>query len=112
MDVGLFMIIFIVLLTPLIIKSFKAFVKHYEQRDNYKQISLNMPEEDMLKIMGNRYNRSLLKNGRTKYEWRYSNGTSYGTYYKGMSFRSYSGVSKVDIYCKNGVVEEVRPYNC
>ena len=78
----------------------------------YEQITLGMPEKEMLGIMGSGYSRSLLKNNRTKYEWRYSNGSSYGTYGHGMSMRTYSGVIKVIIYCKDGVVEEVRPYNC
>lgn len=70
-----------------------------------------MSESEMLKIMGRRCNKSLLKNNRVKYEWRYSNGGSIGRSYKGISVRKYNGVSKVDIYCKNGYVEEVRPHN-
>lgn len=81
------------------------------RRNRVNHISLGMSESKMLKIMGRRYNKSLLKNNRVKYEWRYSNGVSTGTSYRGVSVRKYSGVSKVDIYCKNGCVEEVRPYN-
>lgn len=69
-----------------------------------------MKEKDMLEIMGKGYNRSLLKNNRVKYEWRI-NASSYGTSYKGVSARTYSGVKKVTIYTINGYVEEVRPYN-
>ena len=69
-----------------------------------------MPEEEMLLIMGEGYNRSLLKNNRVKYEWRI-NASSYGTYCNGVSTRTYSGVKKVTIYTKNGLVEEVKPYN-
>lgn len=72
----------------------------------YKQITLGMPEQEMLKIMGKGYDKSLLKNNKNKYEWRI-NATSYG--YRG--FRTYSGVRKVDIVTQNGVVIEVRPYN-
>ena len=74
----------------------------------YEQVSLGMTEAEMLKIMGKNYNKSSLKNNRFKYEWRYSNGVSAS--YHGI--RAYSGVSKVDIYINNGVVEEIRPYNC
>ncbi len=56
--------------------------------------------------MGGGYNKSSLKNNRFKYEWR-MNATSYGQY----GVRSYQGVKKVDIYIKDGVVEEIRPYN-
>ena len=74
--------------------------------NRYKQITLGMPEQEMLKIMGKGYDKSLLKNNKNKYEWRI-NATSYG--HKG--FRTYSGVRKVDIVTQNGVVIEVRPYN-
>ena len=77
------------------------------QRNKIDSITLGMPEAQMLEIMGGRYNKSLLKNNRIKYEWRYSNGHSYSC--KG--FRTYSGVRKIDIYCKDGFVEEVKPYN-
>ena len=69
-----------------------------------------MKESEMLSIMGGGYNRSLLKNNRIKYEWRI-NATSTGVSNRGVSSRSYSGVKKVDIYTKDGYVEEVRPYN-
>ena len=76
------------------------------QLENYWDIEIGMPESEMLKIMGNGYNRSLLKNNRVKYEWRI-NATSYGS----GNTRSYSGIKKVTIYTKDGYVEEVKPYN-
>ncbi len=76
-----------------------AYVIKIERRKRVDKISLGMSESKMLKIMGRRYNKSLLKNNRVKYEWRYSNGGRY------------SNVIKVDIYCKNGCVEEVRSHN-
>ena len=69
-----------------------------------------MTENEMLDIMGDGFNRSLLKNNRIKYEWRI-NASSYGSSFKGFSTGSYSGVKKVTIYTKNGLVEEVKPYN-
>ena len=82
--------------------------KRKKKMRKYEQVSLGMSEAEMLKIMGKKYNKSSLKNNRFKYEWRYSNGVSAS--YHGV--RAYSGVSKVDIYINNGVVEEIRPYNC
>ena len=84
--------------------------KQLEQLQRYWNVEIGMPEEEMLDIMGEGYNRSFLKNNRVKYEWRI-NATSVGSSYKGTSFRSYSGVKKVTIYTKNGFVEEVKPYN-
>lgn len=84
--------------------------KQLEQLDRYWDVEIGMTENEMLAIMGDGYNRSLLKNNRVKYEWRI-NATSYGSSYKGISTRSYSGVKKVTIYTKNGYVEEVKPYN-
>lgn len=84
--------------------------KPLEQLQRYWNVEIGMPEEEMLDIMGEGYNRSFLKNNRVKYEWRI-NATSVGSSYKGTSFRSYSGVKKVTIYTKNGLVEEVKPYN-
>ena len=81
-----------------------------DQLESYWDIEIGMSEDEMLSIMGEGYNRSLLKNNRVKYEWRIE-ATSYGSSYKGMSARSYSGVKKVTIYIKNGYVEEVKPYN-
>lgn len=52
----------------------------------------------------------------TKYEWRI-NGSSYTTSrpanYGGVHYADtyYSGVKKLDIYVKDGLVEEIRPYN-
>ena len=82
----------------------------------YEQITLGMPEEEMLSIMGGKYNRSLLRDGITMYEWIYSSGGMIGSAYmsNGIGFGSRTTIdgSKVDIVCRNGVVEEVRPYNC
>ncbi len=78
-----------------------------EQLKRYESITIGMPEEDMLKIMGSGYNKSSLKNNRFKYEWRI-NATSAKN---GFGGRMYSGVRKVDIYTKDGVVEEIKPYN-
>ena len=76
----------------------------------YKNIQIGMPEDEMLSIMGKGYSRSLLKNNRTKYEWRIkASSTGYSS--GGVSTRTYTGVRKVDIYCKDGYVEEVKPYN-
>ena len=71
--------------------------KQLEQLQRYWNVEIGMPEEEMLDIMGEGYNRSFLKNNRVKYEWRI-NATSVGSSYKGTSFRSYSGVKKVTIY--------------
>lgn len=84
--------------------------KAREQLDRYWDVQIGMSEIMMLNIMGEGYDRSLLKNGRVKYEWRI-NASSYGTYYKGFSTRNYTGVRKVTIYTKDGFVEEVKPYN-
>ena len=81
-----------------------------EQLQRYWDVTIGMSEKEMLSIMGEGYNRSLLKNNRVKYEWRI-NASSVGSSYNGTSFRSYSGVKKVTIYTKDGYVEEVRPYN-
>ena len=81
-----------------------------EQLQRYWDVEIGMTEDEMLDIMGDGFNRSLLKNNRKKYEWRI-NARSYGTSYKGVSTRSYSGVKKVTIYKKDGFVEEVKPYN-
>lgn len=83
-----------------------------EQLRRYWKVEIGMSEYEMLDIMGDGYNRSLLQNNRVKYEWRIQ-ASSIGYYYKGLgvSTRSYSGVRKVDIYVKDGYVEEVRPYN-
>ncbi len=80
------------------------------QLKRYKRIHIGMAENEMLSIMGSGYNVSSLKNNRKKYEWRI-NATSIGSYGSGTSVRSYSGVRKVDIYTKDGRVEEIRPYN-
>lgn len=84
--------------------------KRLEQLERYWDVELGMSEDDMLDIMGDDYYRSLLKNNRVKYEGRIE-ATSHGSSYKGISSRVYSGVKKVTIYVKDGVVEEVKPYN-
>ena len=84
--------------------------KKLEQLQRYWDVKIGMSEAEMLAIMGDGFNRSLLKNNLVKYEWRI-NASSYGSSYKGVSIKSYSGVKKVTIYTKNGFVEEVRPYN-
>ena len=84
--------------------------KQLEQLQRYWDVEMGMTEEEMREIMGDGYNRSLLKNNRVKYEWRI-NATSQSTSYKGISYREYSGVKKVTIYLKDGFVEEVKPYN-
>lgn len=81
-------------------------VKRRAKLRRYTSIQIGMSESEMLAIMGKGYNRSLLKNNRTKYEWRINASSSgYG------STRIYSGIRKVDIYVKDGYVEEVKPYN-
>ena len=81
-----------------------------EKLRKYQKVSIGMSETEMLAIMGGGYNKSLLKNNRSKYEWRI-NATSSGYSSHGFSTRSYSGVHKVTIMVKDGLVEEVRPYN-
>ncbi len=84
--------------------------KKISQLQRSEEIQIGMPEREMLSIMGDGYTKSLLKNNRVKYEWRI-NGRSYGSSYNGVSVRSYSGVKKVGIYVKDGLVEEVRGFN-
>lgn len=104
------MIFGVIIALYIIIAIFKSSEKK-QQKNNVESIELGMSEEEMLSIMGTNYNKSLLKNNRVKYEYRFSNGTSTGYSYRGVSSRTYHGVRKVAIYCKDGVVEEVRPYN-
>ena len=104
------LIIFVVVALWAVLHARHASRKQLEQLQRYWNVEIGMPEEEMLDIMGEGYNRSFLKNNRVKYEWRI-NATSVGSSYKGTSFRSYSGVKKVTIYTKNGFVEEVKPYN-
>ncbi len=84
--------------------------KKLEQLQRYWKIETGMTEYEMLSIMGSGYNRSFLKNNRIKYEWRL-NAESHSSSYNGFSVRIYSGVKKVEIYVKDGLVEEVKPYN-
>ncbi len=76
------------------------------QLKRYIRITRGMSEKEMLRIMGGGYNKSLLSGSKVKYEWRI-NASSYGSH----GYRFYSGVSKVDIVTRNGIVIEVRPYN-
>ena len=103
------MIFFIILLSILAVAVYLR-ENRLAHLENYWDVELGMPEDEMLEIMGDGYNRSLLKNGRIKYEWRIE-ATSYGSSSHGFSTRTYSGVKKVTIYTKDGIVEEVKPYN-
>lgn len=103
-------VIMVAVITVIFVIAFSIGNKKLEQLQRYWDVKIGMDEDEMLNIMGDGYNRSLLKNNRVKYEWRI-NATSYGSSYKGFSTRSYSGVKKVTIYTKNGLVEEVKPYN-
>lgn len=82
----------------------------------YTDVYIGMSESDMLEIIGGGYAKSSLKNGVTKYEWRI-NGSSHTTSrpanYGGVHYADtyYSGVKKLDIYVKDVIVEEIRPYN-
>ena len=71
-----------------------------------EMIEIGMSEREMLEIMGSGYTLSKLKDNRTKYEWRIK-ASSYGR----NGYRTYSGVQRATIYCRNGVVEEVRGMN-
>ena len=103
----------IILFFKIIFGVIKVIVDKKERNDaienlyNYESVVIGMPLEEMLDIMGDDYNLSSLKNNRQKYEWRV-NSISKPKY--GNSIE-YSGVKKVVIYVKNGVVEEIRPYN-
>lgn len=103
-------VIMIAVLVVILAIVFSIRNKKIEQLQRYWDVEIGMTEDEMLDIMGNGYTRSLLKNNRVKYEWRI-NASSYSSSYKGFSTRSYSGVKKVTIYTKNGIVEEVKPYN-
>ena len=81
-------------------------IRKQNRLKRYTQIRLRMSGKQMLNIMGDGYNVSSLKNNRRKYEWRINSTSSS---YNG--FRSYTGVRKVDIFVKDGYVEEIRPYN-
>ena len=86
--------------------SIYALMYKRSQMRKYTKITIGMSEAEMLKIMGEGYDMSSLRNNRIKYEWRIGSTRSS---YQGTS--TYSGVSKVDIYTRNGIVEEIRPYN-
>ncbi len=80
--------------------------KRKQQLLRSEMIEIGMSERDMLEIMGNGYTLSKLKNNRKKYEWKIS-ASSYGR----NGYRTYYGVQKATIYCKNGMDEEVRGTN-
>lgn len=95
----LFIIIFVIIILSILLLT-------KPRLRNYEKIYLGMEENEMLKIMGGHPNKTLFKDGRIKYEWRI-NGSSISQ----GNVRFYSGVKKVSIYVKNGLVEEVRPLN-
>lgn len=100
----IFGVMFVLMIGAMVLQS----TKRHTQKNNVESVELGMSEEEMLDIMaGYKYNKSLLKNNRVKYEFRFNNSSSYS--YRG--YRTYQGVRKVAIYCKDGIVEEVRPYN-
>lgn len=103
--IGIFIILCTLPSLPIIARDRKV-----KKLKKYLDITIGMSEAEMLTIMGEDYSRSILKNNRMKYEWRV-NAVSYGSSYKGSSIRSYSGVQKVTIYTKNGIVEEIKPFN-
>lgn len=98
-----FFLLFVLLVSIWGVYSFSAKRK---QLKTSQTIPIGMSEAKMLSLMGGGYTRSLLKNGRTKYEWRI-NASSYSSH----GTTSYSGVQKATIYCKDGFVEEVRGFN-
>lgn len=118
--IGISIIVFIVVMIFFAIRTLVSNLKRAHELipldAALDSLRLGMPEYEMLErigrtYLGDDYDKSLLKNNRVKYEWRISNGISSGFYFKGFSTRAYSGVKKLDIYCKDGVVEEIRPYN-
>ena len=86
------------------------FRRRVSQLRNYVNISLGMPEQQMLSIMGPGYNRSLLRDGTVRYEWHIS-GVSSGFINDGFVTMAHDEGSKVDILCDRGVVIEVIPFN-
>lgn len=99
----LILLIFVVTLAAYCIV---AMTNKSKQLKRYRDVTIGMSEEEMIEIMGDEDSLSSLKNNRKKYEWRI-NASSYSSH----GFRAYSGVMKVDIYTKDGVVEEIRPFN-
>ena len=97
-------ILLVVFFAAIIVIAFAIGARKRAQLKRYETIQIGMPESEMLDIMGKGYNRSLLKNNRTKYEWRI-NASSTGYSSGGVSTRTYRGVKKVDIYVKDGFVE-------
>lgn len=95
----LFIIIFVIIILSILLLT-------KPRLRNYEKIYLGMEENEMLKVMGGHPNKTLFKDGRIKYEWRI-NGSSISQ----GNVRFYSGVKKVSIYVRNGLVEEVRPLN-
>lgn len=79
-----------------------------QQQIDINSIYIGMDEIDMLNIMAKyKYSKNLLSDYRVKYEFRFSDGVN--TSSKGM--RTYYPVSKITIYCSDGRVNEVRPFN-
>ena len=89
----------IVFVAVFLIIAVNAGDEEIEQLQRYWDIEIGMTEKKMLDIMGNGFDRSLLKNNRIKYEWRINVNSRH------------SRVKKVAIYTKDGFVEEVKPYN-
>ena len=96
---GLFSIIIVIIILSILLLT-------KPRLRNYEKIYLGMEENEMLRVMGGHPNKTLFKDGRIKYEWRI-NGSSISQ----GNVRFYSGVKKVSIYVKNGLVEEVKPLN-
>ena len=89
----------IVFVAVFLIIAVNAGDEEIEQLQRYWDIEIGMMEKEMLDIMGDGFDRSLLKNNCIKYEWRINVNSRH------------SRVKKVAIYTKDGFVEEVKPYN-
>ena len=103
-------IVLFVFCVLLFILAMIPFIIRLNQMKRYRKITIGMTENEMLNIMGGRPIKSSLKNNRFKYEWRI-NASSTTSGSKGVYTTTYSGVKKVDIYTKDGYVEEIKPYN-
>ena len=99
-EILIFLLIYVIAILIFIISAIRTH-KVKVNTQAYKSIEIGMSETEMFEIMGKNYSRSLLKNERKKYEWKYDN---YSTSYT-------SKVRKCIIYTRKGIVEEVRPYN-
>lgn len=89
----------IVFVAVFLIIAVNAGDEEIEQLQRYWDIEIGMTEKEMLDIMGDGFDRSLLKNNCIKYEWRINVNSRH------------SRVKRVAIYTKDGFVEEVKPYN-